>query len=168
MRTGTQADIRPIPSTRAQERSTRQRRSISDVFCRAERPLSINEVLDAAQRQHVVSLSTVYRFVRALVADGALSVFELPGLGAFYELSGKAHHHHFSCIRCRRVYELNNCVNVDTLTLPKDFRAVSHDLTVSGVCAACSCGISYDVAVLSTHRIERVDAAVPTLLDHPT
>jgi Fur family ferric uptake transcriptional regulator len=141
MTTGKKTDIGPIPSTRAQERSTRQRRVISDVFGRAERPLSIDEVLDAAQRDHRgVSLSTVYRFVRALVADGALSVFELPGLGAFYELAGKAHHHHFSCIRCRRVYELNDCVSIDRLALPKDFRAVSHDLTVSGVCAACNVG----------------------------
>jgi Fur family ferric uptake transcriptional regulator len=141
MTTGEKTDIGPIPSTRAQERSTRQRRVISDVFGRAERPLSIDEVLDAAQRGHRgVSLSTVYRFVRALVADGALSVFELPGLGAFYELAGKAHHHHFSCIRCRRVYELNDCVSIDRLALPKDFRAVSHDLTVSGVCAACHVG----------------------------
>jgi len=135
------ADLGSIPSTRAQERCTRQRRMIRDVFGRAERPLSIDEVLDAAQRgHHPVSLSTVYRFVRALVADGALSVFELPGLGAFYELAGKAHHHHFSCIRCRRVYEVNDCVSIDTLALPKDFRAVSHDITVSGVCAACNAG----------------------------
>ncbi len=130
-----------MPTTPVQERSTRQRRIIRSVFDDAERPLSIEEVLDAATRgRHTVSLSTVYRFVRALVEDGSLSVFELPGLGAFYELSGKAHHHHFSCLHCKRVYELNDCISVDKLALPTDFQAVSHDLTVAGVCAACNVG----------------------------
>ncbi len=123
------------------ERTTRQRRIIRAVFDNADRPLSIEEVLAAARRgRNAVSLSTVYRFVRSLVDEGTLSVFELPGQGAFYELAGKAHHHHFSCIRCGRVYELNDCVSVDKLTLPKGFHAVSHDLTVAGVCAACNAG----------------------------
>jgi Fur family ferric uptake transcriptional regulator len=121
------------------ERNTRQRRMIGDVFGSAERPLSIDEVLAAAQRgKNAVSLSTVYRYVRSLVDDGSLVVFELPGQGAFYELAGKAHHHHFSCVRCRRVYELNDCVSLDKLALPKGFRAVSHDLTIAGMCASCN------------------------------
>ena len=122
-----------------QERNTRQRRVIRDVFEDAERPLSIEEVLGAAQRDsNAVSLSTVYRFVRALVEDGTLSAFELPGQGAFYERAGKAHHHHFSCERCGRVYELNDCVSIEKLALPKNFTAVSHDLTVVGICATCN------------------------------
>jgi Fur family ferric uptake transcriptional regulator len=134
-------ETQPSLSTRAMERNTRQRRIIRGVFKDAERPLSIEEILTAARRgRNAVSLSTVYRFVRSLVDDGSLAVFELPGQGAFYELAGKAHHHHFSCIRCGRVYELNDCVSVDNLMLPKDFQAVSHDLTVAGVCAACNAG----------------------------
>lgn len=108
MGSSTQPGIGPTSSPRVLERSTRQRRIIRAVFDNTERPLSIEEVLAAAQRcrKAAVSLSTVYRFVRSLVDDGSLSVFELPGQGAFYELAGKAHHHHFSCIRCGRVYEL--------------------------------------------------------------
>jgi Fur family ferric uptake transcriptional regulator len=140
MRSSTQPGIGPTSSPRVLERSTRQRRVIRAVFDDAERPLSIEEVLAAAQRgrKATVSLSTVYRFVRSLVDDGSLSVFELPGQGAFYELAGKEHHHHFSCIHCGRVYELNDCVSVEKLVLPKGFHAVSHDLTVAGVCAACN------------------------------
>ncbi|MBD5633886.1 MAG: transcriptional repressor [Candidatus Eremiobacteraeota bacterium] len=124
-----------------QERSTRQRRTIREVFEGAERPLSIEEVLSASQAgDRAVSLSTVYRFVRSLVDDGTLTTFELPAQGAFYELAGKAHHHHFRCIRCRRVYELNDCVSIEKLALPRTFKAVSHDLTVAGICAACDAG----------------------------
>jgi Fur family transcriptional regulator, ferric uptake regulator len=121
------------------ERSTRQRRNIRAVFESADRPLSIDEVLIAAKRgRHKVSLSTVYRFVRSLVDEGSLDVIEMPGLGAFYEVAGKAHHHHFSCLACGRVYELNDCVSIRALALPKGFKAVSHDITVAGACAACA------------------------------
>jgi Fur family ferric uptake transcriptional regulator len=121
------------------ERNTRQRNVIRAVFDGAERPLSIEEVLALAQRARKrVSLSTVYRFVRSLVDDGSLDVIELPGQGAYYELAGKAHHHHFSCIRCGRAYELDGCVRIEDLVLPKGFSAVSHDLSVAGVCAACT------------------------------
>jgi Fur family transcriptional regulator, ferric uptake regulator len=121
------------------ERSTRQRRNIRAVFEAADRPLSVDEVLSAAKRgRHKVSLSTVYRFVRSLVDEGWLAVIEMPGLGTFYELAGKAHHHHFSCLACGRVYELNDCVSIREFALPKGFKAVSHDITVAGACAACS------------------------------
>lgn len=121
------------------ERSTRQRRIIRAVFEDADRPLSIEELLLAARRdQKAVSLSTVYRFVRALVDDGTVEALEIAGKGLYYELAGKAHHHHFRCIPCGRVYELNDCVSVEELALPQDFHAVSHDLTVTGVCGACT------------------------------
>ena len=127
-----------VASRRALERSTRQRRTIREVFDAAERPLSIEEVLEAAQKvRAAVSLSTVYRFVRALVDDGTLAAFELPGQGAFYELAGKAHHHHFSCGECGRVYELAGCVSLEKLKFPPGFEAVSHDVTVTGICARC-------------------------------
>jgi Fur family ferric uptake transcriptional regulator len=137
--------IAPNPTDPAApfERSTRQRRNIRAVFESADRPLSIDEVLSAAKRgRHKVSLSTVYRFVRSLVDEGSLEVIEMPGLGAFYEVAGKAHHHHFSCLACGRVYELNDCVSIREVALPKGFKAVSHDITVAGACAACSASAS--------------------------
>jgi Fur family ferric uptake transcriptional regulator len=125
-----------LPS--AFERNTRQRRNMRAAFENAERPLSIEEVLAAARRgRNAVSLSTVYRFVRSLVDDGSLSAIEVPGRGVFYELAGKAHHHHFSCLSCGRIYEINDCVGLRDLVLPEGFHAVSHDITVEGVCSAC-------------------------------
>jgi Fur family ferric uptake transcriptional regulator len=139
MTRSTSAGRETLAPAGTQERSTRQRRIIRAVFEDADRPLSIEELLLAAQRgQKAVSLSTVYRFVRALVDDGTVEAFEIAGRGVYYELSGKAHHHHFRCIRCGRVYELNDCISVDELTLPQHFAAVSHDLTVTGICAACT------------------------------
>ncbi len=134
-----QARAKPSAPAPAFERNTRQRSVIRAVFDGAERPLSIEEVLALAQRGGKrVSLSTVYRYVRSLVDDGSLDVIELPGQGVFYELPGKAHHHHFACIRCGRAYELNGCVSFEKLALPLGFSAISHDLSLTGVCAKCS------------------------------
>jgi Fur family transcriptional regulator, ferric uptake regulator len=120
------------------ERSTRQRRAIKHVFETADRPLSPEEVLAAVQGEGAGgSLATVYRSIRALLDQGALTSVDLPGAGAFYELSGKSHHHHFSCLNCRRVYELDGCLSDESFTLPRGFKAVAHDLTVFGTCRSC-------------------------------
>ena len=141
MRTRRERSARDTAFPGAFERNTRQRHVIRRVFEGADRPLSTEEVFDGAQRDGVsVSLSTVYRFIRSMVEDGSLSVVELPGTVALYEVAGKAHHHHFSCVRCHRVYELEGCVNVQDLKLPQDFRALSHELTISGVCSSCDKG----------------------------
>jgi len=129
---------KPAPPKTSFERSTRQRRTIQGIFERADRPLSSVEVHAAAQGSGAgVSLATVYRSIRALLDDGLLSIVDVPGGSAFYEVTGKDHHHHFSCLRCRRVFELEGCVSADSLVLPRGFRAVSHDLTVFGTCRSC-------------------------------
>ncbi|HMD01714.1 MAG TPA: transcriptional repressor [Candidatus Baltobacteraceae bacterium] len=120
------------------ERDTRQRRMIQSVFEAANRPLSTEEVLSGAQRGGVrVSMATVYRFIRSMVDEDSLSVVELPGTVSLYELAGKGHHHHFSCVRCQRVYEIEGCVSLDDLRLPNGFRPLTHDVTISGACASC-------------------------------
>jgi len=119
------------------ERSTRQRRAICDAFRTAEHPLAIGDVVQAARRSGAsVSLTTAYRTVRALVEEGAVTAIELPGSGTVFESAGKAHHHHFSCLRCHRAYELADCALPD-LAVPRGFVALSHETTVYGVCAAC-------------------------------
>ena len=123
----------------APERNTRQRQLIRELFSGAERPLSPEDVVAAAQRRdrRAVSLSTVYRAIRVLVDEGWLAVVELPGSAARYEMAGKAHHHHFVCDVCNAVYELEGCTVTDSLKLPRGFRAVSHDVTIAGTCARC-------------------------------
>jgi Fur family ferric uptake transcriptional regulator len=109
----------------AVERDTRQRRLIREVLA------------DARSSGSGVSRATVYRAIRSLLEDGSLTVVELPGSKALYEVAGKKHHHHFFCSACRQAYELNGCVTVELLDLPRGFRATSHDVTIFGICAQC-------------------------------
>ena len=120
------------------ERNTRQKQAIRAVLERAERPLSVDDVHALAERTSPgLGLATVYRAIKSLLDERRLSIVEVPGRSPFYEVAGKAHHHHFSCNACARVYELEGCASVG-VKLPRGFTTNDHDLTLYGTCAACT------------------------------
>ena len=66
----------PIP------RNTRQKQAIRDAFIEADRPLSPEEALAAAQRLYAtLGIATVYRNIKSLLAEGWLEPVSLPGAG---------------------------------------------------------------------------------------
>ena len=68
------------------ERSTRQRSAIRQTIAAAGRPLSPQEVLQAAQTQVPgLSLATVYRNLKLLQDAAEVSVVSLPGDSPRYE-----------------------------------------------------------------------------------
>ena len=119
-------------------RNTRQRAAIRYAFERANRPLSPQQVLDAAHAEvKGLGIATVYRNIKDLLKEGWLSAVELPSCPAVYERSGKSHHHHFHCDRCRRVFELHGCVLSINRLAGRDFSVTRHELVLYGVCADC-------------------------------
>ena len=120
------------------QRNTRQRAAIRKAFERADRPLSPQQVLDSAQAEvDGVGIATVYRNIKALLEEDWLVAVELPGGATVYERSGKAHHHHFHCDECGRVFELTGCLpNINRLAGRK-FSVARHELVLYGMCADC-------------------------------
>jgi Fur family transcriptional regulator, ferric uptake regulator len=120
------------------QRNTRQRTAIREAFERAGRPLSPLQVLEAAQAEvDGLGIATVYRNIKALLDEGWLASVELPGGATVYERSGKAHHHHFHCDRCGRVFEMRGCLpNINRLA-GRGFSVARHELVLYGMCAAC-------------------------------
>jgi len=126
-----------VPRLEVAARDTRQKRAIRAVLERAERPLSPEEILAAAQRSSAgLGTATVYRTVKSLVEESWLAAVELPGRPTHYERAGKSHHHHFACDACARVYEIEGCTV--TPSLPRGFRVRDHEVTLYGICRACS------------------------------
>ncbi len=120
-------------------RDTRQRRAIRAIFERAERPLGVEDVHRAALAAVPgIGVATVYRTIAALVENGLLSTVEIAGEPARYERAGQAHHHHFHCDRCGRVFDLEGCVANIRALLPSRFRLRTHEVTLSGLCSACA------------------------------
>jgi Fur family ferric uptake transcriptional regulator len=120
------------------ERNTRQRTAIREVIAQAGRPLLPQEVLEAAQAiTPGLSIATVYRNLRTLVDEGELRSVVLPGENARYELAGGGHHHHFQCLTCQRVFEVDACPGNLASLAPPGFSVEDHDLTLYGQCSDC-------------------------------
>jgi Fur family transcriptional regulator, ferric uptake regulator len=120
------------------ERKTRQRAAIRMAFDETTRPLGPQEVLDAA-RPHVpgLGIATVYRALKGMVEEGVLVRVELPGETPRYEPAGRAHHHHFRCNSCDRVFEVEGCPKDLAKLVPKGFEVEGHDVLLYGRCVSC-------------------------------
>ncbi len=120
-------------------RHTQQRRAIRSAFDHAGRPLGPQEVLRIAQAGVPgLGIATVYRTLKKLVADGVLQTVDLPGTPSRYELAGLAHHHHFHCLDCDRVFDVEGCPDQVQAYTPPGFRTEAHEVVLYGRCAACA------------------------------
>lgn len=121
------------------QRNTVQKRALRKIFDEADRPLSPQEVLDDA-KEHApgLGIATVYRNLKALTESGYLVTVELPGKPPRYERAGKAHHHHFHCRSCGKLYELEGCPGNLKALVPTGFVMEDHDVLIHGLCEACS------------------------------
>jgi Fur family ferric uptake transcriptional regulator len=119
------------------KRQTRQRSAIRQAIAEAGRPLTVHEILAAASsRLPGLGMATVYRTLKSLVDEGALRDVQVPASAVRYEPSGLAHHHHFLCRDCDRVYEMEGCVDLRHLT-PPGFIMDGHEVLLLGRCARC-------------------------------
>lgn len=126
-------------ATNRWSRKTKQRDVLAQIFARAERPLSVGELLDtASKRVDGLGVATVYRAVAALLLAGEIEAVEIPGEPVRYERSDKAHHHHFQCERCERVFDLAGCLNNLRKLAPPKFQVRDHAVTLYGLCASCA------------------------------
>ncbi len=121
------------------ERRTRQNKAIFDVIVSTKRPLLAQEILDLALvAVPQLSVATVYRNIKALQEDGIIKAVVLPGQNPRYELASRAHHHHFQCRQCEKVFELETCPgNLDRLA-PSGFMVEDHEIILYGRCDACA------------------------------
>jgi Fur family transcriptional regulator, ferric uptake regulator len=120
-------------------RKTKQRDALAQILARADRPLSVGELLDAAaEKIEGLGVATVYRAVAALLDAGEIEAVEIPGEPTRYERADKAHHHHFQCERCERVFDLTRCLRNFRKLAPPSFKVRGHAVTLYGLCATCA------------------------------
>ena len=121
-----------------QGRNTRQKDAIRNSFMTSARPLSPEEVLKAAQ-QNVdgISMATVYRNLKVLISESWLSAVDVPGEATRYEVAGKAHHHHFQCDDCGKMFDMPGCTLSTAQKVPRGFRVTRHEFFLYGHCAEC-------------------------------
>lgn len=99
------------------------------------------EILAAAKRRvPSLGIATVYRTIKAMVKDGAAVPVDLPNEPPRYEIAGAAHHHHFYCRRCGRLFPVE--CRPDTIggMVPDGFAMEDHHITLYGLCSECAAG----------------------------
>lgn len=119
-------------------RDTEQKRAIRRALEESGRPMSTTEVLAAAR--HTVpglGVATVYRTLRRLQDENVLRKVDLPGEVSRYEVSTGRHHHHFTCVECHRVFEVQSCPGDLAHLAPPGFITERHEVILYGRCREC-------------------------------
>jgi len=91
------------------------------------------------RRMPRVSLGTVYRNLRLLVQAGL--VVERAGPGGSRFDGNLSEHHHFTCVRCRRVFDLMEPVDQSLdryVASGTGFEVLGHRIEFFGRCPHCS------------------------------
>jgi Fur family ferric uptake transcriptional regulator len=123
------------------QRHTRQRDAILDAISGAKGPVSIQQILDRAKRAlGRLGIATVYRTLNLLLESKRIQTVILPDGQTCYERSGLGHHDHFQCRRCKNVFDLAVCpLHLARGTIiPGGFMVEDHEMTLYGLCPACS------------------------------
>ena len=86
-----------------------QREAILDAFLRSERHLSVDDLLQLAQKRRPdVGRTTVYRTLKLLQAAGLATELVLQGETRFEREYKRRHHDHFICKTCGAIFEFSS------------------------------------------------------------
>jgi Fur family ferric uptake transcriptional regulator len=124
------------------KRMTQQRRQIvEEVFSRHEH-FNADELCDLLARSATpkVSRPTVYRTLNELEEAGLLRKMVLAGRAVYEHDYGYPQHDHLYCEKCEKLIEFHSDEVArirDAVAREHHFRASSHRLIISGLCAEC-------------------------------
>lgn len=121
------------------KRDTQQREAIRKTVLNAGRPLSIQEIFETAKKEvSGLGIATVYRNLKSLCEEGAITQINLPGHPSCWEKATESHHHHFYCLSCNRFFEIHNCPKDLKKILPDGFDLTEHYILLRGKCSTCA------------------------------
>jgi Fur family ferric uptake transcriptional regulator len=128
-------------------RSTRQRRLIAEHLAARGTNASDFATEDLWKELQTddpnLGRATVYRAIELLYRVGMLDRVTFADGAHRYRLCGTEHHHHVTCVRCRRVVEVDVCLPpglLSTVAATTDFTIEGHALDLFGLCSTCQAG----------------------------
>lgn len=121
-------------------RCTLQRELVLETVLKLHTHSTADAVYAELAREHPsVSRGTVYRNLNILAEEGKILRVRIPGEADRFDFSPTAHHH-FICLRCRRVFD----VDMEPLENPQKRVRDTHgmeflgwELSFTGLCAEC-------------------------------
>jgi Fur family transcriptional regulator, ferric uptake regulator len=119
-----------------------QREVILDAFLRAERHVSVEDLLQIVQKRRPdIGRTTVYRTLKLLLEAGLASELDLQGETRFEPDYNRAHHDHFICNSCGAIFEfMNDEVERIQVEIAQSlgFTIEGHRHQIFGQCRLCS------------------------------
>jgi Fur family transcriptional regulator, ferric uptake regulator len=120
-------------------RGTNQKNAIRKALLNSGRPLSVQEIFELARNDAAgLGIATVYRNLKALQTEGLIIQVDLPGQPSRWEIAPEAHHHHFLCRTCDKLFEIAGCPEGLKHLLPKGYILEEHDILLRGQCDSCT------------------------------
>jgi Fur family ferric uptake transcriptional regulator len=124
-------------------RQTKQRGELVDVFLRAERHVSTQELFNIVRRKYKgVGYATVARTLKLLVESGLCRVVDFgDGVQRFEHKYGHEHHDHLICLSCGKFEEVYSPkLEKIQAELVKECGYVQekHKLDIFGLCPKCT------------------------------
>jgi len=125
-------------------RFTSQRALILEIIREGRGHLDADEIFRRARyRQPRLSLSTVYRTLRALKEPGMIDELHFDDSHRHYEVKSSQEHHHLVCLGCGRVvefiYPLSKYIK-ENVVEARDFEIVETEIRIRGYCPRCQPG----------------------------
>ena len=122
---------------------SKARDAVVDVFFSTREHASLQDLFEAARRQHAgVSFATVYRTMRLLDEAGLADARNFgDGKSTLYEVAvGRSHHDHLICESCGRIVEfVDEDVEAlqDKIARRHGFSLLRHRHELYGLCSEC-------------------------------
>lgn len=138
-RTERQAKAEQFALRRSGKRVTSQRALILEIIQQGKGHLDADEIYRRARAiQPRLSLSTVYRTLKALKEPGLISELHFDETHHHYELKPAQKHHHLVCLGCGKVIEFRYPLKLkEAVPEAKDFEIVDAELRLTGYCPQC-------------------------------
>jgi Fur family ferric uptake transcriptional regulator len=118
-----------------------QREVILEAFLRAEKHVSVDELLNLVQKRHPdIGRTTVYRTLKLLQEAGLAAELPLDGESRFEPDYNRAHHDHFICKPCGAIIEFESPEIErlqDEAAAAIGFVIQGHRHQIFGLCRAC-------------------------------
>lgn len=123
-------------------KTTPKRVAILNILARESTYVSPEEIWRKLKEQFGrIGLPTVYRNLEELATGGIISKVIHPNRQLYYYFCpNRDHHHHFICLACRRVEDVDYCGMEDLERQVSEKiggRVLSHIVQVNGLCRDC-------------------------------
>ncbi|MFE8949815.1 Fur family transcriptional regulator [Streptomyces sp. NPDC007856] len=123
-------------------RTTRQRKAVTRALAGCQDFVSAQDLYALlVAGDHAIGLTTVYRALRELEADGSVDVVRDETGGRLYRLRpADGHRHYLMCRGCGRSRPVDSEVVEEwagRIAAATGFTAVEHTVELTGVCAGC-------------------------------